>query len=172
MTLNYDLTLQTGYLATPSNFVYVQGTAVNELFPRNRQRHAFFGRVRQLLTPDLSIEPGVGYYVDDWGANAWSTTLALFWEAIPDGMIVRPSARYHSQSAIDYFIPYTGATAIPEYRTQDSDLSSFSDYTAGLKFIWPHALGDNVEVELGGEYTDRSDGVSWWSVSTGIQWRF
>jgi hypothetical protein len=172
MILNYDLTLQTGYMASPSNFVYVQGNAVPELFPRERRRHAFFGRVRQLLLSDLSIEPGFGYYIDDWGASAWSTTLALFWEAIPDGMIIRPSARYHAQTAVDYFVPYSGATSIPAYRTQDSDLSSFNDYTVGLKFIWPHALGDNMELELGGEVTDRSDGVSWWSVSTGIQWRF
>jgi hypothetical protein len=172
MTLNYDLTLQTGYLASPSNFVYVLGTAVPELLPRTRQRHALSGRVRHLLTDDLAIEPGLGVYLDDWGATAWSASLALFWEAIPDGMIVRPHARFHDQTAVDAFVPYAGATGIPKFRTQDSDLAAFTDTTVGLKLIWPHALGESVELELGGEYTDRSDGISWWSVSTGLQWRF
>ncbi len=171
LSLNYDLTIQEGFLATASNSVIVRGVEVREILPDSRQRHAIYGRVRHLVLPDLAIEPGVGFYVDDWGASAYSFELALFWEAIPETLVVRPSFRYHGQTGVDYIVA-TDAASIPAVRTQDSDLDDFTSRTLGVKLIWPKGLGDNTELEIAAEYTVRSDGLEWFSVTMGFQWRY
>jgi hypothetical protein len=139
--LNYDLTLQDGFLATAANSVMVAGTEVREILPDSRRRHSFFARVRHLVLPDLAVEPGAGFYFDDWGATAFNAEVNLFWEAIPDALIVRPGFRYHSQTQVDYFVP-TSAGSIPAFRTQDSDLGTFDSQTISLKLVWPRAWGN------------------------------
>jgi hypothetical protein len=172
-TLNWDLTLQNGYLSTPYNSVVTAGTEVREILPEARVRNAFFGRVRHLLWDDLAVEAGAGGYFDDWGATAFHVEVNLFWEAFPKTLILRPSYRFHDQTEVDYFLPDTAAV-IPEFRTQDSDLAAFSSHTLGLKLTFPHVrfLGEAHEVEVGFDYTIRSDNLDSLSVTVGYLWRF
>ncbi|HKS17507.1 MAG TPA: DUF3570 domain-containing protein, partial [Planctomycetota bacterium] len=172
-TLNWDLTTQDGFLSTPYNSVVAAGTEVREVLPDTRFRNSFFGRVRHLVFDDLAIEPGLGAYFDDWGATAFTAELGLRWEVLPGDLIIRPSYRFHSQTEVDDFLPDT-ATSIPEFRTQDSDLADFTSHTFGLKFLLPHPtfLGDHHEVELGFDYTMRSDDLDAFSITLGYQWRF
>lgn len=170
-SISWDVTLQEGFLATASNSVFIGDNEVREVLPESRARHAFHGRIRHLVMPDLAVEPGIGYYFDDWGAIAFNVEISLFWEVIPNTLIIRPSFRYHDQTAVDYFVP-TAAGPVPTHRTQDSDLGSFDSQTIGMKFVWPTGLGDNTEFEFGGDFTRRSDGLEWFSFSIGFQWRF
>lgn len=172
-TLNWDFTTQSGFLSTPYNSVVAAGTEVREVLPSDRLRNAVHARVRHLLFEDLAVEPGIGGYFDDWGATALNLELSLWWEAVPATVIIRPSYRFHMQTEVDYFVP-PSATAIPKFRTQDSDLADFHSHTLGLKFIFPHVrfLGDNHELELGVEYTLRSDNLDSLGTTVGYQWRF
>ena len=172
-TLNWDLTSQSGFLSTPYNSVVAAGTEVEEVLPNTRFRNSIFGRVRHLVFDDFAVEPGLGFYFDDWGATAFTTELNFAWEVLPGDLIVRTTYRYHNQTAVDDFVADT-ATVIPEIRTQDSDLADFTSHTFGLKFILPHPkfLGDNHEVEFGFDYTMRSDNLDAFSVTLGYQWRF
>ncbi len=172
-TLNWDLTTQSGFLSTPYNSVVAAGTEVREVLPSNRLRNAVHARVRHLLFQDLAVEPGLGGYFDDWGATALNLEFALWWEAIPNLVFVRPTYRYHVQSEVDYFVP-TSAAAIPTYRTQDSDLAAFHSNTFGLKFVFPRflLLGEEHELELGFEYTMRSDDLDSFGTTMGYQWKF
>lgn len=170
-TLNWDLTSQSGFLSTPYNSVVAAGTEVPEVLPDSRFRNSVHARVRHLLFDDLAVEPGLGIYFDDWGATAFNAELVLYWEAIPSSLIVRPWYRFHSQTEVDDFLS-TSAAAIPEFRTQDSDLADFTSHTVGLKLILPVFLSGAQEFEIGVDYTMRSDDLDAMSLSAGWQWRF
>ncbi len=170
-TLNWDLTSQSGFLSTPYNSVVAAGTEVPEVLPDSRFRNALHARVRHLLLDDLAVEPGLGAYFDDWGATAFNVELMLFWEALPGSVILRPWYRFHSQTEVDDFLS-TSAAAIPEFRTQDSDLADFTSHTIGLKLILPVLFGGAQEFEIGVDYTMRSDDLDSMSLSAGWQWKF
>lgn len=173
MTLNYDLTLQDGFLSTPYNSVVAAGTEVQEILPDSRMRHAFFGRVRHLLLEDLAVEPGLGFYFDDWGASAVNFELRAFWECVPGELILQPWYRYHYQTAVDQFVDVS-ETTIPEERTQDSDLDDFDSHTFGIKLVAPHVdiFGVDTELEIGGDWSVRSDSLNSFSVTVGFMVRF
>jgi hypothetical protein len=172
-TLNWDLTSQSGFLSTPYNSVVAAGTEVEEVLPDSRLRNALHARVRHLLWHDLAVEPGAGLYVDDWGATAWNLEFNVHWELVPNALIVRPGFRFHGQTEVDDFLD-DSATVIPELRTQDSDLADFTSQTFSLKLLFPHVrfLGRDQELEIGFEYTTRSDDLDALSVTFGWQWRF
>ncbi len=173
MTLNYDFTVQDGFLSTPYNSVLVAGTEVAEVLPDSRLRHALFGRVRHLLFDRLALEPGLGLYADDWFATAASLELRAFWEFAPGLFVLQPFYRFHWQSEVDAFTD-RGDTAIPDERTQDPDLDRLTSHTLGLKIVAPgvRILGVDTELELGGEYTFRSDRLNSFSATFGLLVRF
>lgn len=172
-TLNWDITNQNGFLSTPYNSVVAAGTEVEEVLPDTRFRNSVHGRVRHLLWEDVAIEPGAGFYLDDWGARAFNVEMALWWEVVRGLVIVRPSYRFHIQQEVDYFVNPSSST-IPKFRTQDSDLADFNSHTIGLKLIFPkfQLLGENHELEIGVEYTKRSDHLDSMGTTVGYQWRF
>ncbi len=172
-TLNWDLTSQSGFLSTPYNSVVAAGTEVAEVLPDSRLRNAVHARMRYLLFDDLAVEPGLGFYFDDWGASALNFEFAVHWEALPGTMIVRPWYRYHKQTELDYFVS-TDAATIPEYRTQDSDMAALDSHTIGIKIVFPGIpmLGESQEFEIGVDYTMRSDNLDSMSYTLGWQWRF
>ncbi|MEK7466494.1 MAG: DUF3570 domain-containing protein [Planctomycetota bacterium] len=173
MTLNYDLTIQRGFLATPYNSVFIRGKEYEEVLPSSRMRHNLFGRVRHLLLDDLAVEPGIGVYADDWGALAFNLEVRAFWEAIPGVLIVQPWYRFHGQTEVDQFVD-TSASSLPKHRTQDSDLDAFDSHTFGLKLVTPHVkiFGIDTEFELGADYSIRSDFLDSYSVTFGVMVRF
>jgi hypothetical protein len=172
-TLNWDITTQSGFLSTPYNSVVAAGTEVEEVLPDSRFRNSVHVRVRHLLFEDLAVEPGVGAYFDDWGSRAFNAEIAVWWELVRGLVIVRPSYRYHTQGEVDFFVN-TSAATIPKFRTQDSDLADFNSHTIGLKFIFPKftLLGENHELEVGVDYSKRSDHLDSFGTTVGYQWRF
>ncbi len=172
-TLNYDLTLQNGFLSTPYNSVFTTGGEARELLPHDRLRHAVFARVRQLVFDDLALEPGVGVYLDDWGARALNAELHAYWEVFPGVVLLQPWYRYHTQSQIDWFVADT-ASVLPDLRTQDSDLAAFDSHTFGLKLVVPHVDVFNLDTELnlGGDFTLRSDDLNAFSLGLGLMVRY
>ena len=173
MELNYDLTIQTGFLSTSYNSVVAAGSEVREILPDNRFRNALYGSLRHLVFDDLAIEPGAGFYLDDWGATAFHLNLTLFWEMVPGTVILEPHYRFHWQSEVDYFVS-PQVSLIPEFRTQDPDLDQFSSHTLGLKTIFPDVplMEKNTEIEIGFDYTIRSNNLDSFSVTFGFQWNF
>lgn len=169
LTLSYDLTIQRGELGTPAQSVVTGGTEVREVLPDSRIRHSLHARVRHLLFDALAVEPGVSLYADTWGVRAIGLEMAFHWEAVPGSFFVRPSYRFHSQTEVDAFLE--DGDAIPEFRTQDSDLGAFTTNTFGLKlsFLDSPILGD--EFEILAEYSDRSDGIEWFTITVGFRWK-
>lgn len=169
LTVAYDLTVQRGELGTPAQSVISGGTEVREVLPDSRIRHAVHARLRHLLFDVLSVEPGLSLYADSWGARAWAFEFALYLELVPGAFLLRPSYRFHSQTEIDAFLDE--GQGIPEFRTQDSDLGAFTTSSFGVKlsFFDSPLFGD--ELEIVGEYSDRSDGIEWFTIAVGFRWK-
>jgi len=171
--INWDFTSQQGFLATPINSVKAAGTEVREILPDSRIRNAIHARVRQLMSPTWAVEPGIGYYHDSWGATAWNFEITSTWEARPAELYVEPSFRFHTQTAVDYFVP-DSAASIPEFRTQDADLDKYMSGTFGLNFILPHTTwtGEYSEFNFGADLTWRSDGLDSFTLTVGYMWKY
>ncbi len=169
VSFGYDLTFQSGFLSTAKNSVVAAGTEVPEALPDTRLRHSLTARVRHLLAEPLAVEPEASVYVDDWGARGVAAALYLHWEAARGALILRPGLRWYAQSEVDDFLD-PGAPSIPAYRTQDSDLGSFTTRTLSLKatFLKSWLFGD--ELDLMGDVAERSDGIRWFSVTIGFTW--
>ncbi len=172
-TLNYDLTFQNGFLSTPYNSVFTTGGEARELLPHDRVRHAVFARVRHLLLDQLALEPGIGAYVDDWGARALNAELHAYWELVQGVALLQPWYRFHTQSQVDWFLAET-ASVLPDVRTQDSDLAAFDSHTFGLKLVLPHVdiFRMDTELNLGGDFTLRSDNLNGFSLGLGLMVRY
>ncbi len=168
-TVNYDVTLQDGFLGTPSHSVLIGESEFTDNLPGSRTRHALYIRLRHLLIDPIAVEPAVGFYTDDWGADAFNLEFSLFWEIIPKYLLLRPSYRFHSQTEIDHFVP-PNSPAIPKYRTQDSDLGEFDSHTIGLKITLFESPLLGEEFSLMMDYSTRSDGISWYMIAIGFTW--
>lgn len=171
--LSYDVTYQRGILQTPYNSVRVAGTEVTEELPSTRLRHAIYGRFRHLLFDEVAVEPGCVLYADSWGILAASPEVRVSWEVVPNTLIVQPWYRFHVQNEVAWFTDRSEPT-VPRYRTQDSDLGSFTSHTAGLKFVLPdiRVFGLSTELEFGGDYTFRSTRLNGFSLTAGLLVRF
>lgn len=169
VSFGYDLTFQSGFLATAKNSVVAAGLEVPEALPDRRLRHSLTGRARHLLGDPLAVEPELGFYADDWGARGVAAALYLHWEPSPGAFILRPGLRWYAQTEVDDFLD-PGASSLPPLRTQDSDLGGFTTRTLSLKatFLKSWLFGD--ELDLMADVADRSDGIRWFSVTIGFTW--
>ena len=63
--------------------------------------------------------------------------------------------RFYSQTkADDYEERFVSEE---KFRTQDSDLGEFDSHSLGLRFNW--VLSDSLELDFGGTFVKRSDGL-------------
>jgi len=145
---SYGFTWQAGALLTPWNSVPVgcdpdvtecEGR-VQERFPNERLRHAFYGLLAQHVPVTHStIRFGYRYYFDDYDVHAHTMTTELYQYVTPRAYL-RASYRLHNQNAV-YFWTRSLAVLDPESdtpRTSDSDLAAF----------WSHELGGKLVVYM------------------------
>lgn len=174
---------QSGFLETAYNAVVVEdgvtiptfpfesgalGFEINEELPDSRLRTALFGKARRLFTESTSLQLGGRIYNDDWGITAFSLEPRLYQNLVKDKLDLRLRYRYYTQSAADDFIKsLTTPLAIPEFRTQDSDLADFDSNTLGAKLLW--YLGKSNSIDFGVDYVLRSDGLD--HVLASFGWR-
>lgn len=181
--LGLSLTHQEGFLETPYNAVVIEnpadppnpdlhnnarGTEVTEELPSSRLRAALFGRIRTAAGDGLALELGGRLYRDDWGINGLTLEPhALFW-LFDDVVRADASYRFYVQSEADAY--RASFTTLERFRTQDSDLGSFDAHTLGLQLTW-YTL-PSVTVDIGVQYTIRSDDLDFIFLTTGFSSRF
>ncbi|MCE9572183.1 MAG: DUF3570 domain-containing protein [Deltaproteobacteria bacterium] len=136
---SYGVTWQHGTLAQTWNAVPVDGgEPIGELFPSDRVRHAFTGRIAQHVPQTRStVKAWYRYYRDDFGVRAHTVELSLYQYVVP-WLYVRGGARFHRQNGASFFT--TGLPAIPmpgAPRTADSDLAPFDarELSLGLAIV-------------------------------------
>jgi hypothetical protein len=136
---SYGYTYQTGLLEQTWNAVPrgIQKPPLGEKFPHLRHRHAFFGRLAQIIPlTRTTLKLSYRYYVDDFGLSAHTVELRAY-QYLTRWLVVRGSFRRHIQTAVDFYTE--DASRLMEEplspRTSDSDLAAFDADELGVKLM-------------------------------------
>ncbi len=130
LALNYGITVQTGELGNTWNAVPLpMGMLGPELLPRERQRHAFVGRLAEFLPWNGVMKFFYRFYADDWGLRAHTAEVELYQRFAP-WLYLRGNYRFHWQSGVDFWTSLADPAATR--RTADSDLQHFTAQTLGI----------------------------------------
>jgi hypothetical protein len=136
---SYGYTYQTGLLEQTWNAVPrgIIQPPLGEKFPHVRSRHAFFGRVAQIIPPTrTTLKLAYRYYVDDFGLSAHTVEVRAY-QYLTRFLVVRGSWRRHTQTAVDFYTE--DASRLMEGplspRTSDSDLAAFDADELGVKLM-------------------------------------
>jgi hypothetical protein len=109
--------------------------------------------------------------MDSWQANGFAIEPSVHHAIVPDVLLLRLRYRYYDQDESEYYALELDATEpIPRYRTQDSDYGAFDAHTIGVKFDWNR--DDVWLLDLGVDYTFRSDGLDYVFGSVGVRRNF
>ena len=138
------------------------GTRGEEVFPRERDRHALAARLAQWLPWQGALKLYARAYLDDWGIRAVTGEAEVVQRAGP-WLHFRANYRYHRQTAVEFFTIAADPLA-PGPRTSDSDLSAFTATTLGIAVaasLPPIALGSlrDIHLDLGYERYVRSNNL-------------
>ena len=120
----------------PYRNVYVAGTNVPELHPKDRNRWSASVGVNQYITNRSSIKIDYRYYWDDWGVSSHTIGGKLS-QYVTDEIVVRYRYRYYSQDpATFYSTDYTVPGGIDGYRTADYRLGDYGAHLFGGRVFW------------------------------------
>lgn len=135
VSLDYEGTLEDGFLNSPYRAARLQGLLVPEVYPRTRDSTAVAVRaVKGLLDEEgriaSSIRAGYRSFSDTWDIRA--DTFELSWQTrYRDRWILEPQYRYYRQSAASF---YNDNFQTPmTYMARDKELATFKSHTLGIK---------------------------------------
>lgn len=135
-TISINLTLGTtdGYLTDPYKVVELNGAIVPEIRPDNRTKSILFLALNRYVDSlNGAAELTYRYYDDSFGVQGQTIGFSWYQKLSPRWML-RPSVRYYSQTAADFYdIQFTGT---PSYFSSDYRISEMSAIGYGMKLIW------------------------------------
>jgi hypothetical protein len=132
MNLNYEAISDTGFLNNPYRIVQVAGSTTPERYPQTRSSHAFGAKAIIYLKPRKSLNIGYRYFMDTWGIRAHTVELGTKrYLGANEQWLVDTHFRYYNQDGAVFY-----SSQFPSeqnYMASDKELSSFSDYSVGVK---------------------------------------
>ncbi|MDA7501654.1 DUF3570 domain-containing protein [Chitinophagales bacterium] len=123
-----------GLLSTPFHRVYFQDANFGrvENLPESRLKIPVGIRFNYKPTDNIFLRSYYRFYIDDWGSTAHTASLEVPIK-VSDWFTLAPFARYHKQSAVDYFAPFAESLVSDEFYSADYDLSALSSQKFGLR---------------------------------------
>ncbi|MBB4077601.1 hypothetical protein GGR28_000202 [Lewinella aquimaris] len=144
--LSLDLVQQTGLLSTPFQRVYFADLTDRfsgnfpladdiERLPDSRVKLALGGRLHAYLNERMVVRSFYRYYADDWGVGSHTLNVELPVK-LGQYLTVRPSYRFYTQTAADYFAGFNEHLTDNRFYTSDYDLSAFvaNQFSIGLSY--------------------------------------
>lgn len=135
MGLDYEGTLEDGYLNSPYRAARLQGLLVPEIYPGTRDSYAIALRaVKGLIGDDgrlnASFRLAYRYFWDTWDITAHTLELG-YQKRLNSQWTIEPHYRYYSQSAASFYSDNFQATMT--YMARDKELATFQSHTVGVK---------------------------------------
>jgi len=135
LTLNYEATLEDGYLQSPYRSARLSGLAVPEVYPRARDGYALaLGAVQGVGTSDGRLRGSVRlryrYYWDTWDVRAHTFELG-YAARVGERWLIEPHYRRYRQSAASFYADEF--TQQMTFMARDRDLSDFSNDTVSIR---------------------------------------
>lgn len=147
----FSFTRQTGYLSDPYKLALVDGVAVQDTRPDDRNQAAWSVRLRHRF-PDAgaSLHADYRFYSDSWKVESHTVELSWYQE-LGERWWLTPSLRYYSQSQAGFYRPYYPNETGDGLYSSDYRLSPYGAITLGL--LLRHQFGEQA-VSLSVEYYD------------------
>jgi hypothetical protein len=135
MTLNYEATLEDGYLQSPYRSARLLGLSVPEVYPRARDSYAVaLGFIKGLGSNDGQLKSSARlryrYFWDTWDIRA-QTLEAGYGTRLDERWTVEPRLRHYRQSAASFYAD--NFTTQMVYMARDRELSDFSNNALGVR---------------------------------------
>ncbi len=181
-----DFVYQEGLLSTPFQRVYFSDRDSSKIgnfrladdierLPGSRLKTAVGGRLNYYINEFIVLKTYYRYYNDDWGITSHTASIDLPIK-VGKGFTFYPGFRYYSQSAANYFAPYSKHLSTDEFYTSDFDLSKYNatQYSLGIsytdifakKHIWKYGL---KSIDLKYSLYERDSGLKASLISFGIK---
>lgn len=157
--LNPDAIVQTNLMFTTDQGYLTDPYEPDDRRPDSRQQFAWLTRYNQYVEPfDAALHLDYRLYGDSWGILS-HTVEAAWYQPVFSWLLVRPSLRYYSQTAADFYVydPTVEDTA-SQHLSADQRLSDFGGVTAGVKLITD--LGQGFSASVGFDYLTQSSDLA------------
>lgn len=164
-----------GAYTSPSNTDLFHLADDVERLPSSRIKIPFGARLNYYLNEYIVFRSYARMYQDDWGIQSKTfqvelpVRLGLSWK-------ITPVYRFYDQTAANYFQPYNQHLSANPFYTSDYDLSGFHSHQWGIGinyrtvFSTPQIFSFGLKsFQLRAQKYNRSDGLSAFIVSTGLQ---
>jgi hypothetical protein len=159
-----DVAYQSGQLGTLYQRVYfIDGTHKVENLPESRFKLPVGLRANYFLGDKFVLRGFYRFYTDDWGINAHTFELEVPYKISPF-LSVSPFYRFFTQTAADYFAPFSEHLPSDEFYTSDYDLSEFNSNFGGVNLRFNSVNGilgiqklNTLELRYG--HYNRSNGL-------------
>jgi hypothetical protein len=163
--LNYSYSDNSGYLTDPYKFLsLVDGTTGDTLTrtpapgaqgpshefrfenrPDERTKHSLYGQAKYYMNGKV-LDASYRYMTDDWEIDSHTVDLKLRWP-IGDSSYLEPHFRFYTQTEAEFYtISLVDGVELPAYASSDYRLGDFDAITAGLKYGWKTAGGNEMSV--------------------------
>ncbi len=134
VTLNATLGRVSGFISDPYKVVELNGSLVSENRPDSKDKQILYvGLARFFEAANGSLDTSYRFYNDSFGIQAHTVSVAWY-QKLGEQWIVRPMARYYTQSEADFYgVRFTGN---PSDYSSDYRVSDMDAWGGGLKVIW------------------------------------
>ncbi len=165
LQLNYSYSDASGYLNDPYKFLSVVdgvtgdtitrtpvGSGASHEFrfesrPEQRTKHSLYAQAKAWLggrVLDLSYR----YMTDDWGIDS-HTLEARFKMPFGERQYLEPHLRFYTQNEADFYqSSLVSGQPLPQFASSDYRLGKFDAVTAGIKYGWETASGNDLSFRL------------------------
>lgn len=165
--LNYSYSDNSGYLTDPFKFLSLVDGVTGDTVPRtpapgaegpshefrfenrpgDRTKHSFYGQTKYYMNGKV-LDASYRYMTDDWEIDSHTVDVKYRWP-LGASRYLEPHFRFYTQTAADFYtISLVDGVELPAYASSDYRLGEFDAITAGLKFGWKTAGGNEMSVRV------------------------
>jgi hypothetical protein len=149
LTANLGLGWRDGYLSDPYKRALVGNSVFLEERPDSKFEQLIYLQLTQeLITDRLSMDASYRFGHNDHGIISHTFGLALNQYFLDKQLVLRPSFRYYSQTAADYYD--TSFSGNPDYFSSDYRVSAEQTFNLGVQLRW-NIIKDRLAVDVGYE---------------------
>jgi hypothetical protein len=150
LSVNFTFGYRDGYLSDPyKRVVFNEFYVLSDERPHHRFEQLLFIQWTHGFAPlHSSIETSYRYGHNDYGSDSNTFEFAYHQKLFNDRLIIRPSVRYYTQTAADFYqVEFFGEVA-PRDHSADYRLSAEETVSFGVQARW-WALKDRLAVDVG-----------------------
>lgn len=160
LSFNVGIGQKQGFLNDPYKRVLIDNAVYYENRPGRKLEEMAFLQLTHFIEPwNASVEMSYRFGNNDHGSQSHTTMIAFYKYLFEKRLVIRPSFRYYSQTAADYYA--TEFTGNPDHYSADYRISAEHTFNYGMQVRW-NVLPDKFAIDLGYErYISKgTDGIT------------